>query len=447
MDFSGKKVLVIGLARSGLGAIKVLSSLGADITLSESKPKEEIKEAEMLEGLGVKIAGQSMDVFEEKYDLAIKNPGVPYRAPMILKLEENGVPVITEIELAYQVSKPQHFAAITGSNGKTTTSTLLYEILHKAYGEKAHLCGNIGIALCEMVMDYNLMQEEGHYFALEVSNFQLVNIDKFRPEVATIINLSPDHVDFMGSLDNYYKSKTEVYRNMRGDDEFILNTDDATLLEYTERYPVNCKVNAFSLDRQDTDSFVKDGFIYIKGEKVMPVSVIKLVGKHNLQNVMVAVSAAKALGVSNEIITEAVSEFKGVEHRIEFVREIGGVRYYNDSKGTNPDATITAVKSFEKGVILLVGGFEKGLSMDELRKNLGSVKKVIGYGVCGPRLVKELVGDDGILVENLVQAVDEAYKLAQPGDTVLLSPTTSSFDQYSGFEERGDHFKQIVNSL
>ena len=447
MDFSGKKVLVIGLARSGLGAIKVLHRLGADITLSETKPKEEIKEAEMLEGIGVKIVDQSMSVFEEKYDLAIKNPGVPYRAPMILKLEENGVPVITEIELAYQVSKPQHFAAITGSNGKTTTSTLLYEILHKAYGEKAHLCGNIGIALCEMVMDYNLMEEEGHYFALEVSNFQLVNIDKFRPEVATIINLSPDHVDFMGSLDNYYKSKTEVYRNMRGDDEFILNTDDATLLEYTERYPVQCKVNSFSLDREDTDSFVKDGFIYIRGEKVMPVSVIKLVGKHNLQNVMVAVSAAKALGVSNEIITEAVAEFKGVEHRIEFVRELGGVRYYNDSKGTNPDATITAVKSFEKGVILLVGGFEKGLSMDELRKNLGSVRKVIGYGVCGPRLVKELVGDDGILVENLVQAVDEAYKLAQPGDTVLLSPTTSSFDQYSGFEERGEHFKQIVNSL
>lgn len=447
MDFSGKKVLVIGLARSGLGAIKVLHRLGADITLSETKPKEEIKEAEMLEGIGVKIVDQSMGVFEEKYDLAIKNPGVPYRAPMILKLEENGVPVITEIELAYQVSKPQHFAAITGSNGKTTTSTLLYEILHKAYGEKAHLCGNIGIALCEMVMDYNLMQEEGHYFALEVSNFQLVNIDKFRPEVATIINLSPDHVDFMGSLDNYYKSKTEVYRNMSGDDEFILNTDDATLLEYTERYPIQCKVNSFSLDREDTDSFVKDGFIYIRGEKVMPVSVIKLVGKHNLQNVMVAVSAAKALGVSNEIITEAVAEFKGVEHRIEFVRELGGVRYYNDSKGTNPDATITAVKSFEKGVILLVGGFEKGLSMDELKKNLGPVKKVIGYGVCGPRLVKELVGDDGILVENLVQAVDEAYKLAQPGDTVLLSPTTSSFDQYSGFEERGEHFKQIVNSL
>ena len=447
MDFSGKKVLVIGLARSGLGAIKVLSSLGADITLSEAKPREEIKEAQMLEEKGVKIVDQSMSVFEEKYDLAIKNPGVPYRAPMILKLEENGVPVITEIELAYQVSKPQHFAAITGSNGKTTTSTLLYEILHRAYGEKAHLCGNIGIALCEMVMDYNLMEEEGHYFALEVSNFQLVNIDKFRPEVATIINLSPDHVDFMGSLDNYYKSKTEVYSNMRGDDEFILNTDDAAVLEYTKRYPVNCKVNSFSLDRCDTDTYIKDGFIFVKGEKVLPVSAIKLVGKHNLQNVTVAVSAAKALGVSNEIITEAVGEFKGVEHRIEFVRELNGVRYYNDSKGTNPDATITAVRSFDKGVILLVGGFEKGLPMDELKKNLGSVKKVIGYGVCGPRLVKELVGDDGILVENLVQATEEAYKLAQPGDTVLLSPTTSSFDQYSGFEERGDHFKKIVNSL
>ncbi len=447
MDFTDKKVLVIGLARSGMGAIKVLHKLGAKITLSESKPRSEIKEADTLEKMGVEIADQSMEVFERDYSLAVKNPGVPYRAPMILKLEERGIPVITEIELAYQVAKPQHFAAITGSNGKTTTSTLLYEILHRAYGEKAHLCGNIGIALCEIIMEHNLMEESGHYFALEVSNFQLVNIDKFKPEVATILNLSPDHVDFMGSLDNYYKSKTEVYRNMDKDDEFILNTDDETLLEYTRRYPIGCRVNSFSLDRDDTDSFIKDGFIYVKGEKVLPVSAVKIVGKHNLQNVTAAVCAAKALGVSNEIINEAVSSFKGVEHRIEFVRELDGVRYYNDSKGTNPDATITAVKSFDKGVILLVGGFEKGLSMDDLKKNLGSVKKVIGYGVCGPRLVKELVGDDGILVTNLEEATAEARRIAKPGDTVLLSPTTSSFDQYSGFEERGDHFKKIVNSF
>lgn len=447
MDLKDKNVLVIGLARSGLAAIKVLHHLGAHITLSETKKRKEIPEAESLEAMGVKITDQSMPVFEEKYDLAVKNPGVPYRAPTILKLKENGVPVITEIELAYKVSKPQHFLAITGSNGKTTTSTLLYEILHKAYGEKAHLCGNIGIALCEMVMDYNLFENEGHYFALEVSNFQLVDIDEFRPEVASIINLSPDHIDFMGGLDNYYKSKTEIYRNMRGADEFILNADDSALREYTGRYPVKCRVNSFSLEREDTDSFIRDGWIYIRGEKVLPLNAIKVVGRHNVQNVMVAVSAAKAAGVSNEIITQAVSEFKGVEHRIEFVRELDGVRYYNDSKGTNTDATVTAVRSFDRGVILLVGGFEKGLPMDELRQNLGSVKQIIGYGACGPRLVKELAPESGILVTTLDEAVARARETAEPGDTVLLSPTTSSFDQYSCFEERGEHFKKLVNSL
>ena len=447
MDFSDKKVLVIGLARSGMAAIKVLNKLGARVVLSESKKKEDIADAEALEKMGVKIVDQSMPVFEEKYDLAVKNPGVPFRSPMIEKLNENGVPVITEIELAYIVSKPQHYIAITGTNGKTTTTSLVYEILKKAYGDKAHLCGNIGIPLCEMVMDYGLMENEGHYIALEISNFQLVNIDKFRPEVATIINLTPDHVDFMGSLDAYYKSKTEVYRNMAENDTFILNSDDPVLAEYVGKYPVKSNVVSFSLDKTDTDSYISDGFIYIRGEKVLPVDAIKLVGKHNLQNVIIAVNAAKAIGIDNDTICSAVSEFGGVEHRIEFVRELNGVRYYNDSKGTNTDATITAVKSFDRGVILLVGGYEKGLPMDELKKNLGSVKKVIGYGFCGPRLVKELVGDEGIIVENLQQAVDEAVRLAESRDTVLLSPTTSSFDQYSCFEERGDHFKKIVNSL
>ena len=445
--FKDKKVLVVGLARSGLAAIKVLNKLGAKITLSESKAESEIKEAEYLKSIGVEIVNQDISVFEREYDLCVKNPGVPFRSPNIKKLEENGVKIITEIELAFIVSKPQHYVAITGTNGKTTTTSLMYEILAKAFPGKAHLCGNIGIPLCEMVMEYDLMNEEGHYIALEISNFQLVNIDKFRPEAATIINLTPDHVDFMGSLDAYYKSKTEVYRNMQSDDTFVLNSDDAVLAEYTKKYPVNCKVNSFSLDSENADNFVKDGYIFVKGEKILPVSCIKLVGKHNLQNVIIAVSLAKAIGISNEIITDAVSSFGGVEHRIEFVREINGIKYYNDSKGTNTDATITAVKSFDKGVILLVGGFEKGLPMDELKKNLGSVKKVIGYGFCGPRLVKELVGDEGIIVENLPQALEEANKIAVSGDTVLLSPTTSSFDQYSCFEERGDHFKKLVNEL
>lgn len=447
MDLSGKKVLVVGLARSGMAAIRVLKKLGAEVTLSESKKKDDIKEIGFLNENNVEIVGQDMAVFERDFDFVVKNPGVPYRSPMMQKLQERNIPVITEIELAYQVAKPQHYIAITGTNGKTTTSTLTYEILRRAFPGKAHLCGNIGIPLCEIVMENGLMEEGGHYIALEISNFQLVNIDKFRPEVATIINLTPDHIDFMGSLDNYYKSKTEVYRNMAGNDVFLLNADDPVVKEYTDRYPVKCAKESFSTDSQSADCIAKDGYLEIKGEKIIPLNAIKIVGKHNLQNVMIAVSAAKAIGISNDVILEAVSSFKGVEHRIEFVREIDGVKYYNDSKGTNTDATITALKAFDRGVILLIGGFEKGLPMDEMKKHLGCVKKIIGFGACGARLVHDLVGEDGIVVTTLDEAVAEANKIAESGDTVLLSPTTSSFDQYTCFEERGDHFKKIINAL
>ena len=447
MDFSGKKVLVVGLARSGMAAIRVLKKLGAEVTLSESKKKEDIKEIDFLNENNVEIVGQDMAVFERDFDLVVKNPGVPYRSPMIEKLHARNIPVITEIELAYQVAKPQHYIAITGTNGKTTISTLTYEILRRAFPGKAHLCGNIGIPLCEIVMENGLMEEGGHYIALEISNFQLVNIDKFRPEVATIINLTPDHIDFMGGLDNYYRSKTEVYRNMADSDVFLLNADDPVVKEYTDRYPVKCVKESFSTDSDSADCIAKDGYLKIKGEKIIPLNAIKIVGKHNLQNVMIAVSAAKAIGISNDVILDAVSSFKGVEHRIEFVREIDGVKYYNDSKGTNTDATITALKAFDHGVILLVGGFEKGLPMDEMKKHLGCVKMIIGFGACGARLVHDLVGEDGIIVATLDEAVAQANKIAESGDTVLLSPTTSSFDQYTCFEERGDHFKKIINAL
>ena len=331
MDFTGKKVLVIGLARSGMAAIKVLHKLGADIVLSERKPAEELKELATLKELGVTIVDQSMEVFDKDYDLCVKNPGVPYRSPFMEALAQHGVPVITEIELAFQVAKPQHYIAITGTNGKTTTTTLVYEILNAAFPGKAHLCGNIGIPLCEIVMEEGLMEESDHYIALEISNYQLVNIDRFRPDVATIINLTPDHVDFMGSLEAYYKSKTEVYRNMKPEDTFILNADDPVLAEYVEKYPVPATVKSFSLDNTDTDNYVKDGQLCVGDEPVLPLTSIRLPGKHNLQNVMIAVSVAKVLGIANETIKEVVEGFTGVEHRIEFVRELDGVRYYNDS--------------------------------------------------------------------------------------------------------------------
>ncbi len=404
MEYRNKKVLVIGLARSGMAAIKVLHQLGAQIYLSERKaPSEnEIKE---LEEMGVTIYDQDMSVFEKDYDLVIKNPG--------------------------------DYIAITGTNGKTTTTTIVYELLKKAFKEKALVGGNIGTPLCELVLDHDLMHQEGYYISLEISNHQLVDIDRFRPQIATIINLTPDHLETMGSLDAYYKSKTEVYRNMREDDVFIVNSDDATLKDYLLRYPPACKTVDISLENKDSYSYIEDGFMYVDHEKVLPLDKIHLVGKHNRQNIIIAITAAKLLGISNEDIIETIDSFKGVEH---------GVSYYNDSKGTNTDATITALDSFEKGVILLVGGYEKGLDMSEMRKHLTCVKQIIGFGASGKRIASDL-WQEPIIVSDLVQAVNEAKKIAQSGDIVLLSPTTSSFDQYSGYEERGRHFKSIVNAL
>ncbi len=445
MEYRNKKVLVIGLARSGMAAIRILHKLGAHIFLSERKeisPENRV----ILDEMDVTVCGQEMDVFEKDYDLVVKNPGVPPVSAIVKRLNERNIPIITEIELAFDVSKPQHYIAITGTNGKTTTTTVVYELLKTAFKDKALVGGNIGTPLCELVLDHNLMEEEGFYISLEISNHQLVDIDHFRPEIATIINLTPDHLETMGSLDAYYKSKTEVYRNMKDDDVFIVNADDKTLKEYLEKYPPKCSLADISLEREDTYSFIRDGFMYVNGERVLPLDKIHLVGKHNRQNIIISVTIARLLGISVDDIVKTIDAFSGVEHRIEYVRTLDGVTYYNDSKGTNTDATITALDSFERGVILLVGGYEKGLDMAEMRKHLACVKKIVGFGASGNRIAHDLV-DDPIVVSDLPEAVAEARKIAEDGDIILLSPTTSSFDQYSGYEERGRHFKQIVNSL
>ena len=444
MNYKGKKILVIGQARSGMAAIRLLVKLGADnITLTERK---EVKNREELEQYGVKVLPQEDSLFEENWDLVIKNPGVPPVSPFIKSMKTRGIDIITEVELAFRNAKPQHYAAITGTNGKTTTTTLTYEILKTAYGDKAHVSGNIGTPLCETVLDHGLLEEEGHYISLEISNAQLVDIDTFRPEVSVIVNMTPDHVDTMGGLDKYYFSNTRVYENAGEGDLFLKNADDPVVAEYTEKYPVHCDVKTFSLEG-DADVCLKDGWIVRNGEKLIDTARVTLPGMHNLQNIMISAMCAEKLGVSDEDIRRTVYAFQGVEHRIEFVRELDGVKYYNDSKATNPDAVITALKSFDKGVILLVGGFEKGLPMESLLPHMGCVKLVIGLGVSGKRLATDLTGDAAVIVKDMKEAVDAARKAAVEGDIVLLSPATSSFDQYSGFEERGRHFKQLVNAL
>ena len=444
MDLKDKKVLVVGLARSGMAAIKVLHRFDAKIYLSE-RNEPNAQDRQYLESIGVTILNQDLSVFDGDYDLVVKNPGVPPVSEIVRKLNERNIPIITEIELAFQVAKPQHYIAITGSNGKTTTTTIVYELLRQAFKEKALVGGNIGTPLCELVLEYDLFNNEGYYISLEISNHQLVDIDLFRPEIATIVNLSPDHLETMGSLDAYYRSKTLVYKNMKDDDIFILNNDDPTLLEYIDRYPINCKIESFSLDNDDYGC-IKDGYMCIDNEKVLPLDCIKIVGKHNRQNIMISIMVAKALNISNEDIVEAISNFAGVEHRIEFVREVNGVRYYNDSKATNVDATITALNAFDSNVILLVGGFEKGLDVTPIRQHLGCVKTIIGYGLSGERIAKELV-DNPVILKDLSEVIEYVKINAVKGDIVLLSPTTSSYDQYNNYEERGRHFKELVNKL
>ena len=298
-----------------------------------------------------------------------------------------------------------------------------------------------------MVVEYDLINNEGYYIVLEVSNFQLVDIVKFCPEVAVIINLAADHLDFMGSEDAYYCSKVRVYENMKGEETFLYNLDDELIKEYAGRYPVGCNVLTYSLADKSADLYADEENVYYKGEVLFPVSIIKVVGRHNVQNVLVGTAAALRCGVSKEAIINAVAAFNGVEHRIEFVREKDGVRYYNDSKGTNVDATVTALKAFTAPVILLAGGHEKGLDLSPLKELLSGVKKVIAYGECGERIYRELTCCEGILVKDLNEALNAAVELADVGDVILLSPTTSSYDQYTCFEERGEHFKKLVNSL
>lgn len=449
LDVKDKRVLVLGLAKSGLAAIKLLHKHGAVITLNESKTLEDLDHRDELEEMDVRlvVGGQPEALFEENFDFVIKNPGIKYTEWFILRLQERNIPIYTEIELAYQLASCHHYLAVTGTNGKTTTVTLIAEILKKAFGQKAHVAGNIGTPLCEVVYNEHLENQEGHYIVIEMSNFQLLNIEKFRPETCAIINLTPDHLDYMKSLDEYYASKTNIYKNQKDQDVYIYNVDDVNLKQYVAQYPPHGKVITMSMKDNQARYHLENGMIMDGDEVIMPISNIQMVGKQNVQNVMIAIAMCEASGLDRRIIKEVITAFPGVEHRVEFVREWRGIKFYNDSKGTNPDATIVAVESFDVPIILLVGGKEKNLSMSSLANHLENVKRVIGYGACGARLVKDLVGNEGIVVDDMDSAISEAVKIANEGDVILLSPTTSSFDQFSGYEQRGRYFKKLVNQF
>ena len=371
------------------------------------------------------------------YEFVIKNPGISHKSPFIRKLSEKHF-IYNEIEIALRYAPHYQIGAITGTNGKTTVTTLLGEILAK--GDRVSFTGgNIGLPISEIV------EKNGDCDALvacEIAAFQLIGTENFKPKCSVIMNLSPDHLDVFADLEEYYQAKTLIFKNMNDDDVFLLNMDDPEIVSRT--IGLKCKVLTFSYD-QPCDCYVKDGIVQLYGEPLFQLEDLQILGRHNVINAMVAGSMAFVLGIERNTIRQVIRDFKGVEHRIEFVKEVNGVKYYNDSKGTNTDATIIALKSFDDPVILLAGGYDKHTGFEDLRPFLTKVAKMIVYGATKFQL-KELY-PAAYVVDTLSEALRLASQMSQPGDIVLFSPACASYDQFDNYEQRGKIFKELVNNL
>lgn len=430
-----EKALVIGAARSGIAAAKLLKKAGYDVILTDMKEIDR----KGLEGITVYDQGHPECLKEMEYALIVKNPGIPYTAPLIKYFVDRNDKIYTEIETASSLAKNFHYGAITGTDGKTTVTTLLYEMLKKK-DPNAQVAGNIGIPLSDVVLEHG---NENLDVALELSNFQLLGIETFHPDVCTVTNLAPDHLDYMDSLESYYRSKMKIYQNCTKDDWFIRNVDDEMIMKYATNIP--CTVIDFSLKREDVDLYKKDGAAWLGEIKLFDIKDLKIVGDFNCGNAMMAACMAYKLGVSLDEIQSVIKEFKGVEHRIEFVREIDGVRVYNDTKATNTHAACAALSAFDGNVILLCGGKDKHISFDDLKQYDQEVKHCFSFGETKDRF-KDIFAHQ-TSVETMEEAFDEAMKIAEPGDVVLLSPACSSFDQFKNYEIRGKIFKGIVNKF
>lgn len=430
-----KQVLLIGAARSGINAAKLLNNHGYHVVLTD---QNKIENKEELETLGIEVFDQGHpDCLKEKeYDFVVKNPGIPYRVPFIAYFLEKKVPIYTEIETAFWFAPKFSYGAITGTDGKTTVTTLLYEML-KAQFSDAKVAGNIGVPLSEIVLSN---EEQTAHVALELSNFQLLGIEKFRPHVSVVTNLAPDHLDYMNSLEDYYASKFKIYENCDENDFFIRNVDDPTIIEYAQNIP--CQVIDCSLNRQDVALHIQDGFVCLHDIQLFCISDLKLVGQFNLMNTMQAACIAYLLGVNPETIQHVIEDFKGVEHRIEYVDTIRGVRIYNDSKATNTHSAMAALSSFESGVHLLAGGKDKGIDYSELKQYDDRVKTCYAFGQI--EHVFEDVFSRTEICHTMECALNRALEQAKEGEVILLCPATSSFDQFKNYEVRGQIFKELV---
>lgn len=440
-----KKILVLGLAKSGVGAASLLHKLGAFVTVNDYKPLSENPEAQGLleQGITVICGGHPIELLDEGFELIVKNPGIPYHNPMVEGAVKRGIPVITEVELAYQISEAP-FIGITGTNGKTTTTTLVFEMLDA--GKKQPLiAGNIGTVASEVVQK----AKSSNHIVIELSSFQLMGIESFKPHIAILTNIYDAHLDYHGTKIEYVKAKANITKNQTEEDFFIVNAEQEEVLEIARQS--KAQIIPFSTKRiLDSGAFIKDGWVMFNEEQIMKIEDIKLPGAHNLENILSAVSAAKLSGVSNEAIFQVLNTFTGVKHRLQFIKEVQGRKFFNDSKATNILATKNALAAFNGPTILLAGGLDRGNEFDELVPSFKNVKAIITFGQTAEKMEKaaSLAGIKIIKrVDNVKTAVPLAYQLSEPGDVILLSPACASWDQFKTFEVRGDIFIQAVHML
>ncbi|HUO60792.1 MAG TPA: UDP-N-acetylmuramoyl-L-alanine--D-glutamate ligase [Candidatus Acidoferrales bacterium] len=448
MDVKGKRVLVVGLGKSGVASALFLESRGARVTVSDSKSEEQLRNEipSLLDrGIVVETGKHGERTFRDQ-DLIVVSPGVPFDVPQLQQARRFGIPVLGEIELASRFLTGT-IIAITGSNGKTTTTTLAGEVIASG-GSKTLVGGNIGTPAITFVDQ----SSPDTWVVLEISSFQLETVETFRPHIAAILNITPDHLDRHGSMENYIAAKARIFENQTTEDFAVLNADD----ELTAKLASGLKAQVLWFSRKhevERGAFVRNGEIIFrdaKGEQaIMPASDTSLKGAHNLENVLAAVVIGMVAGVEPAKIHRAVREFKAVEHRLEYVATIRGVEYYNDSKATNVDATIKALESFPGGIHLILGGKDKGSDYRVLNDLLRQrVRRVYTIGAAAEKIQSQ-IGDVVPLTSagTLDIAVRKATEQAQPGDIVLLAPACASFDQFNSYEERGRVFKDMVQVL
>ncbi|EKS19322.1 UDP-N-acetylmuramoylalanine-D-glutamate ligase [Streptococcus urinalis FB127-CNA-2] len=442
--FENKKVLVLGLAKSGQAAAQLLAKLGAIVTVNDGKPFEENPTAQALLAEGIKVicGSHPVELLDEDFELMVKNPGIPYNNVMIKKAIEKGIPVITEVELAYLISESP-IIGITGSNGKTTVTTMISTVLN-AGGQSALLAGNIGFPASQVAQT----STQNDTLVMELSSFQLMGVSQFHPHIAVITNLMPTHIDYHGSFEEYVKAKWHIQDKMTETDYIVLNAGQTISHQLAEK--TKAQVLYFSLNEKVNGAYLYDGKLFYQDDYIMDANQIGVPGSHNIENALATIIVAKLRGIENSYIKEALMTFSGVKHRLQSLGQIEGVSFYNDSKSTNILATQKALSGFNsKNLILIAGGLDRGNEFDELVDDIKGIKLMVIIGQSAPKMIKaaEKAQVNWIEAEDVKAATLKAYQQAQEGDTILLSPANASWDMYKNFEVRGDEFIETFENL